>query len=83
MAEKREEKEKAEEAGVLNEEAIREFVQGLYAKVEGATSLCGIRKQMGEFMALPEVAQEMRIHIYENTSRKFKELLHPPPPPRA
>ena len=83
MARKRDEKEKAEDADLLNEEAIREFVVGLYAKIEGATALCSIRKQMGELMALPEVAQEMRIHIYETTSRKFRELMHPAPPPRG
>ena len=66
---------------LMGEDALRECVAAIYEKMESATLLCNIRKQVSELMGLPEVLQEARIHIFDKTKKSMDEMLHPPPPP--
>jgi hypothetical protein len=66
---------------IMGEDALRECVAEIYGRMEDATLLCNIRKQVAELMGLSEVLQEARIHIFEKTKKGMDEMLHPPPPP--
>jgi hypothetical protein len=52
----------------------------VFAKLKNATPLCGIRDHIADCMALPEVLQDARVHIFDMTRKHFDELMHPPPP---